>query len=233
MLNKSSLLFIITMIIFSSATFAQSFGINFTLGFPQGEFKEHVSRTGLGIGGEILFPTAPMVPVEWGFDIAFINYGDETRRAPLSNFIPDLTVDVNRTNNIVMGHAMIRISPPSPLFKPYLDLLAGGSYIYTQTTLTERFSGKEKITDENFSDWAFSYGAGAGIMFSVYNQMGTNVMIDLKARYLFGTQAEYLSEGDVITNTQNGTVTYNTRRSKTDILTAQIGVNISFSAMLF
>ena len=70
-------------------------------------------------------------------------------------------------------------------------------------------------------------------MFSVYNQMGTNVMIDLKARYLFGTQAEYLSEGDVIIDTQRGTVTYNTRRSKTDILTAQLGVNISFSALVF
>ncbi len=231
-MNKKNIFIVAAaLMIFSSQAIAQSFGINFTLGFPQGEFKDNLSRTGIGIGGELLFPTAPGVPVEWGFDLAFVNYGNETRRAPLSNTIPDLTVDVTRSNNIVLGHALIRIAPPSTLFKPYVELIAGGSYMYTQTSLLERFSGKETISDQNFSDWAFSYGGGAGLMFTVYDQMGTRVMVDIKARYLMGTKAEYLTEGDVIINTQNATVSYNTRKSKTDILLAQIGVNLSFSSM--
>jgi hypothetical protein len=220
-----------TLFLSISAT-AQNFGINFTMGFPQGELKQNVLREGFGIGGEVLFPTMANSPVEWGFDVAFLNYGNETRRAPLSNTIPDLTVDVNRSNNIIMAHALIRIAPPKGVFRPYLDLIAGGAYIYTQTTLTERFSGTEKLTDENFKDWAFSYGVGAGFMFAIYNEGGTRVMIDLKARYLYGTQAEYLTEGDIIINTQNATVSYNTRRSKTDILLAQIGVNIGFDATI-
>ena len=117
----------------------------------------------------------------------------------------------------------------------HLDLLAGGKYIWTQTSVKSRSSASnlDVASDQNFSDWAFSYGAGAGLMFSVYNEMGTNVMIDIKARYLFGSTAEYLGEGDVIVNTTNGTVKYNTRRSKTDMLFAQIGVNLTFDAAIF
>lgn len=235
MIKKTSTLTAIIVLLFSFSSFSQNLGINFALGFPQGEFKDHVTRTGIGIGGEILFPAVAGSPVNWGFNLIFMNYGDETRRAPWSNTIPDLTVDVNRQNNLVAGHAVIRIAPPSPVFKPYLDLLAGGQYIWTQTSVKSRSSSNnlDIASDQNFSDWAFSYGAGAGIMFSVYNQMGTNVMIDVKARYLFGTKAEYLTEGDVIVNTTNGTVKYNTRRSKTDILFAQIGVNLTFDSAVF
>ncbi len=233
MLKNRSIYTSILVIFLTVAPMAQNLGINFALGFPQGEFKDHVSRTGLGIGGELLFPTVAGSPVNWGFNLVFMNYGDETRRAPWSYTIPDLTVDVNRQNNLVAGHAVIRIAPPSPLFKPYLDLMAGGQYIWTQTSVKSRSSATnlDVASDQNFSDWAFSYGAGAGIMFSVYNEMGTNVMIDIKARYLLGTKAEYLTEGDVIVNTTNGTVQYNTRKSKTDLLFAQIGVNLTFNSM--
>lgn len=235
MIKKTSILTLIFVSVMTISSFAQNLGINFALGFPQGEFKDNVSRTGLGIGGELLLPTVPGSPVNWGFNLIFMNYGDETRRAPWSYTIPDLTVDVNRQNNFVAGHAVIRIAPPSPLFKPYLDLMAGGKYIWTQTSVKSRSASNnlDVASDENFSDWAFSYGGGAGIMFSVYNEMGTNVMIDIKARYLFGSTAQYLAEGDVVVNTTNGTVKYNTRRSKTDMLFAQIGVNLTFDSMNF
>jgi len=54
-----------------------------------------------------------------------------------------------------------------------------------------------------------------------------SLFIDLKARYLFGTQAEYLREGDVqITST--GHVVLHPQKSKTDLLTAHIGVIFYF-----
>jgi len=57
-------------------------------------------------------------------------------------------------------------------------------------------------------------------------RMGS-LFIDLKARYLFGTQAEYLREGDVqITST--GHVVLHPQKSKTDLLTAHIGVIFYF-----
>ena len=61
-------------------------------------------------------------------------------------------------------------------------------------------------------------------MFEVYRNEndGTSFFIDLKARYLLGTEAEYLKEGSVVV--ENGQVTYEVSKSKTDLLTVQFGV---------
>jgi hypothetical protein len=52
--------------------------------------------------------------------------------------------------------------------------------------------------------------------------------LDFKARYLFGTEAEYLKEGSVIINTTTGNATYRLSRSKVDLLTLHIGVIAEF-----
>ena len=55
------------------------------------------------------------------------------------------------------------------------------------------------------------------------------VFIDLKARYLYGSEAEYLKEGSVLID--NGKVIYNTSKSKTDLLTAHIGAIVYFNSL--
>lgn len=218
---KKLILMFGTMLLFTGSLSAQ-LGVNLTLAFPQGEFKNNVDRIGFGGSGEISFSPIPLAPYAFGLNVSFVNYGNETRRVPLSTTIPDLTVDVNRSNNIIGGQAFLRLLVPTGPFRPYVDILGGVNYLYTQTTLTERFSGDEKITDTNISDWAFTYGAGAGMMFLLSAE--NELFLDLKVRYLKGTAAEYLSEGDV--QIVNGNVVYNTRKSQTDLVTVHIGIQL-------
>ncbi|KAB2909126.1 MAG: hypothetical protein LC102_01550 [Ignavibacteriales bacterium] len=230
-MTKTKLFITLLFISFSSVAFSQSLGVNFALGFPQGEFKDNVDKLGYGIGAELILPTVKGSPVEWGANLIFINYGSETRRAPWSYTIPDLTVDVTRQNNLVALNGLIRIGTPTTLLKAYVDLMAGGQYLYTTTSVQSRSGSNQNqdvASDTNLDDWAFSYGGGPGIMFNVYSNETTNVMVDLKVRYLFGTKAEYLTEKDVEIDTQHGKVIYHPRKSKTDMLYAQLGVNISF-----
>jgi hypothetical protein len=56
-----------------------------------------------------------------------------------------------------------------------------------------------------------------------------SLYLDLKARYLFGSEAEYLKEGSVIV--ENGRVTYDVSRSKTDLLQIHLGVMAYFTAI--
>lgn len=65
----------ITAISFSK-TLAQAGGLNFMLGFPSGEFKENVKRTGFGLSGHFLF-LAPALdrPFGIGLNIGYLNYG--------------------------------------------------------------------------------------------------------------------------------------------------------------
>ena len=51
-------------------------------------------------------------------------------------------------------------------------------------------------------------------------------MINAGARYLFGTEAEYLQEGAI--ERRNGRVFFSTDRSETDLLIAQLGITLKF-----
>ncbi len=210
---------------------AQSAGANFLLGFPMNEFKDNVKRTGIGFGLQfMLFNPTPEYPYTFGINLGYINYGWESRQEPFSSTIPDVVVDVNRTNNIVNFHVISQIIPLQGSVRPYIELMLGGSYIYTETKING--SGSEDVASStNFDDWAWSYGGGCGVQFELVSfadpqQKVTSVFLDFKVRYLYGTEAEYLKEGSVIIN--HGQVIYEVSKSKTDLLTFNLGAVVYF-----
>jgi len=219
-------------LIYCGNYFAQSAGINFTLAFPQGEFKDNVDR--LGYGGSLqflFFDPQPGLPVSFGINFGFLNYGSESRREPFSPNIPDVIVDVDRSNNFLNFHVLFQIIPYSGTFRPYAEGLFGGSYLFTETSIKSR--GVEEVASStNFDDFAWSYGAGGGFIILLTENVGDDIgslYLDLKARYLFGSEAEYLKEGSVII--ENGRVTYDVSKSKTNLLQIHLGVVAYFSVV--
>jgi hypothetical protein len=214
---------------------AQSAGGGFMLGFPQGEFKENIDRLGFGISGQVLFfNPVEELPFGFGINIGYLNYGSESRQEPFNSRIPDVVVDVDRTNNLVNFHLLFHIAPPSGTLRPYLELLFGGAYLFTETSVNSR--GDDEIASStNFDDFAWNYGVGGGLLINLYSpdvsEGGFEALyLDLKVRYLFGTEAEYLKEGSVIP--QNGDVYYDVSNSKTDLLITQLGVMVYFNSFL-
>lgn len=223
----------VLLLIVSFSTAAQSAGGSFILGFPQGEFKDNIDRLGFGISGEVLFfNPSPNLPFGFGLNIGYMNYGSESRQEPFSYTIPDVVVDVDRSNNLVNFHLLFQIAPPTGNIRPYAELLFGGAYLFTETNINSR--GTEEVASStNFDDFAWNYGVGGGLLINVYTPVQKEgnfdaLYLDLKVRYLFGTEAEYLKEGSVII--QNGNVYYDVSKSKTDILSAQVGVMAYFSS---
>ena len=223
---------IIITVLLAAPLKSQSAGLNLTLGFPSGEFKENVKRTGLGGNIEGLLWMPSTIPVGIGLNLGFYNYGSESRREPFSLTIPDVTVDVERSNNIVNFHLLFRMTTNNTKVKPYLDLLFGGAYIFTETKIYSKSSSEEVASSTNFDDWAWSYGIGGGIMYKLLNlprqdSDGFNQLyLDFKVRYIWGSEAEYLKQGSVTVS--GGKVYYNTIRSKTDLLTTHLGVIMYF-----
>jgi len=233
---KKRMLFLIAFLTLLSfnKSFAQAGGLNIMLGFPAGEFKENVIRTGFGLSGHFLFlaPT-PDRPFGIGLNIGYLNYGQETRREPFSLTIPDVTVDVERSNNLVNFHALFQLGFGSGSVRPFIEGLFGGSYIFTETSIRSERNGQEVATSTNLDDFAWSYGAGGGVLILLSSgEEGDDVgslFLDLKARYLFGSEAEYLKEGSVIVS--GGNVTYQVTKSKTDLLTVHAGVVAYFNSI--
>lgn len=233
MKTRFVLLFTVFVLLASSKSFAQAGGLNITLGFPMGDFKEELDRMGFGLSGHFLFlaPTANR-PFGIGLNVGYLNYGQETRREPFSLTIPDVTVDVERSNNLVNFHVLFQLGFGSGAVRPFVEGLFGGSYIFTETTIRSR--GTEEVaSSNNFDDFAWNYGAGGGLLILLStgdegDDFGS-LFLDLKARYLFGSEAEYLKEGSVIIS--NGHVTYQVSKSKTDLLTVHAGVVAYFNSI--
>ena len=231
-MKPRALVFTLIIIATGSTVFAQSGGINFTLAFPQGEFKDNVDR--LGFGGSLqflFFDPKPEMPVSFGLNFGYINYGSESRKEHFSYTIPDVFVDVDRTNNLVNFHLLFQIISPTGAIRPYAEGLFGGSYIFTETSINSR-DYDEVASSTNFDDFAWSYGVGGGFIVLLTENLGDEVgslFLDLKARYLFGSEAEYLKEGSV--SVENGRVAYDVSKSKTDLLQIHLGVVAYFNVI--
>jgi hypothetical protein len=227
------------MILFSATPlYGQLFqgGIDFLAGVPQGAFKDNVNRAGLGGTANIGFaPTgyAYMLGVELGF----MNYGTEKRREPFSTTIPDVTVDVETENNFALGHLFLRLQPNTGMIRPYLEGAVGGNYLFTKTTIQNQGRpGEEVASSTNLDDFAFSFGGGAGVLVVLYskgeeedthgNSELKELLLDVRCRYMAGSEAEYLREGSI--RRVGGQVVYDVNRSQTNLLTIQIGVALRF-----
>lgn len=205
----------------------------FTLGIPEGDFKDQLEKTGLGIaleGGVRLGP----LPILLGPRFSYLSYGSDTRHEPFSQTIPDVTVEVETSYNLIQFHGLARFQPiDEGLFQPYLDGLIGLNYLYTETSVRDEDDSEDSeiASSKNFEDTVFSYGGGGGIQIAVHRSVDDDgdvveVLIDLNARYISGGKARYLKEGAI--TIEEMTVIYDVSESRTDLVTAQIGIGIRF-----
>jgi hypothetical protein len=225
------------LIVLSMNVRAQEFHVDldFNVGAPQGEFSDEIDRLGWGLGlmGGYKIPETPLMV---GLDFGFMNFGIDTRNEPLSPTIPDITVEVENSYNLVTGNLLFRLSGPPATFRPYVDGLFGFNYFFTQTVLRERgsFSEESVLRDTNFDDTSLSYGLGTGVNLRVYSNKSAvdsasdvslgSVYLNAGVRYMFGREAEYLQEGSI--STDDGT--FDVSRSETDLLYFKFGVNFTF-----
>lgn len=233
---KATTLAIVGLLIAAPAAHSQHLqaSANFLLGQPQNEFQDNVEDLGFGVGGNFgyHFGTSPIM---LGAEVQYMIYGSQTRNVPFSETIPEVTVDVETSNNILLFHLLARLQSPTGAFRPYLDGLFGVNYFFTETSVrNEDVFGEPIASSTNQDDAALSYGAGGGVMLRVYHSQKpetggvklSEVLIDFRVRYLFGGEATYLKEGSITVN--EGAVEIDALRSRTDLLTYQLGVAFNF-----
>lgn len=208
-------------------------GGDFLIGLPQNEFRDKVHEEGYGASfhfGYFIGKT----PIMIGADFGYLNYGTEERHEPFSNSIPDVVVEVRTTNNILMLHGFARVQPQQGLFRPYVEGLWGFKYLFTRTSIVEDWYNETIASYTNLDDLVGSWGAGAGVDIRLWesleappNRGAFDISLNVSARYLWGSDAEYLKKGS-IQRDPDGSVTYGVLRSKTDMLIPQVGIRVRF-----
>jgi hypothetical protein len=206
--------------------------VQLLVGVPQGAFGDRLDGAlGFGVGGQLLYQL-PATPIAFGVEGGFLIYGQETFRECLTSC--RVQVDVVTTNNIGMGHLLLRLQPPSGTVRPYGDAFLGMSYLYTDSRVRDVDQNRPDLASStNFDDLAFSYGVGGGLQATAYRGVTQEegrpyeVAIDARLRYVFGSEAEYLKRGSIREDV-DGRLTFDVERSRTDLLLPQIGVTLRF-----
>jgi hypothetical protein len=208
-------------------------GVDFLTGLPQNEFRDKTREVGYGVSGHVGYFIRD-TPVMVGADIGYLRYGTEKRRESLSETIPELSVDVKTTNNILMLHGFARLQPQDGAVRPYVEGLYGFKYLFTRTSITDNWYDETIASATNYDDLVASRGLGAGVDIKLWNGHkhpgGSGVFdisLNLSANYLWGSKAGYLKKGSIIRN-EDGSLTYLIYRSKTDMLTPHFGLRVRF-----
>lgn len=223
------LLLVSVLAVTSMTAYSQNFDadINILLGMPQSDFRETLDRNALGLNGSIAF-RIPRLPVYGGLELGIMTYGRDRRREQLSPTIPEIQLEVRTDYDIFTGHLFARLEPDIRGIRPYIDGLVGIKYLFTESSIRDDDGiGEDIASTTNYDDSSFSYGAGGGIKFEVYDGGRDSYMVNLKARYLIGAEASYLQPGSIDTD-RNGNLIFDESRSGTNLLTIHLGMSYKF-----
>ena len=211
-------------------------GIGITGGFPAGEFGKNVTNPGIGVSGNVGF-MIPRTPAVIGLDLGYLIYGHERRTEQFSLTIPDVLVGVVTENNILSMNAFLRLQTRDGPLRFYVEGLVGFHYLFTSTTIEDlpSFSGEQIASSTNLDDFAFTKGVGGGVLIELWNGRESrtpqnrtmrSVSLDVRLRYLDGSEADYLKRGDIVR--REGAAELNVTKSTTELTTAYLGLAVDF-----
>lgn len=251
-------LLIITIFVSQAQT---HFGISGMVGIPIKEFQDNTESVGGGLRANIFIPVAPSLPVYFGLDFGYLLMGSNTQIIDEDLVIRAGNIEIDRinirlkattTNNLMNGHAVLRLKAPLPTVQPYVDGLVGFNWLYTRTKVLDETEQRIFVDDPDGSNilnastqessLVFSYGLGGGVMLKV----GPNFAIDLRGIYLLGQEAEYFDQSQI----QKWTLDFDTsatydpnnrqtedfslnsdstpKNSRTDMFQVTLGIALSF-----
>ena len=199
-------------------------GVGFLGATAVGEFETFVPDGIPGVLGHVNRSLGSVFSL--GADIAWNQYGSETRTlslGPLVPEVPDASLEVHTYNAMVGVHGRLRAQLSRGRFRPYVDGLFGFTNIYTTSEVkgADDCEGCVLDSDSQSSDVILSYGGGAGITIN-FTSRERVPRLDIAVRYLRGGRADYLTDGSV--RTEGSQVIREFSRSRTDRFGVYIGV---------
>ncbi|HMG71668.1 MAG TPA: hypothetical protein VK544_11185 [Gemmatimonadaceae bacterium] len=198
-----------------------SVGGDFAISQPKGEFASNVP-TGFGFDLTGMFKLDPKGYLNLRADIGGVQYGRETQRVNFPN-TGRVSVDVETDNRIGFGSFGAQLQIPDGWFRPYANAAIAATYFWTESSIKDIDNSETFASTTNFDDWSHAWIFGGGVMIPFGRSAGA---LNLGARYHYGAHARYLKEGD-ITDNADGSISFNPRESKTDLVLWQVGVTFS------
>jgi hypothetical protein len=190
----------------------------FSIGFPRNDFDRSSSLQPIGLTYNFLFKipqTSPFIP---GFGFSYYQTGRVKTNKNINPSIYNESVflytqpvqlNLRSVNQLLNVHLMARIQGEQSRVKPFVDLIAGMQFAWTQVTLNEDETSKYFQTDSksrayyetNTSDLSWIAGGSFGVLW----KLNANLYINSSMAFLFGGKLTYVDK----TSAENWNVTLN------------------------
>ena len=234
----------LSVLLLSTAAAQPSVSLAGVAAVPRGAFAEGASPAGgVSVGAYV---AVPRVPVSVGIEGMAALWGPDWRMVPAGAGRAAVTT----TSGLAQGLAVLRLQRPRGVVRPYLDAVAGVTYVATTSGPDDgpAVGGGEGETGARscapmlscapervipasvaFGDAAGLAGIGVGVQVGVGRgglRRTPRVALDARVRVLAGAEAEYLGTDGVV-HYGDGTAGLLVRRSRTDLIIPHLGVTVS------
>jgi hypothetical protein len=201
-----------------------SFDVGGQMAQPIGAFRTQVDRA-WGFGGSVRHHFRWFEPLGIRGDVAWLNYGSETKRVPLSPTLNRVLVDMQTMNNFAVFTGGPELTLPNAPIQPYVYAFAGYSYFYTESSARDDGGGNQIANTTNFDDggWATGYGGGLRLPLRFRS---VEAAVDAGARLTRNGTRTYLRRGDII-DLPDGSLQLNRRTTAVDFWQYHLGMSFS------
>jgi hypothetical protein len=199
-------------------------GVALSVGQPVHEFRQYVAN-GIGGSGHVLYRIGGSGAFALRADGGFVQYGSETKRIPWNDNVGRITVDLTTRNNIFWAGVGPHLMVPSGPVRPYATGSVGFAVFSTSSSIRDRQTDEEIVSDNNQTDGTWAMSGGGGLLIPVARNARSLFFIDVGARYHRNGRVTYLREGGV-RDLPGGGVEYDRIRSAGDLWTYQIGISV-------
>lgn len=205
------------------------------MGAPQKEFKTQNDNIGFGLQLQGTFPSPGVTsPIVIGLSGNFLVFSTSEKEKKVKYGFFDVKQSSELSSNMAQFHVFLQLAPFTGPFKPYVEILGGGNLLWTDATVkmvdTDDYDFDEDKfqKDDSFSDFTYSYGAGAGFLISLTPLPTSDLYLDLKVRYTRGGEAEFVTVENTEVDFDEGKIYFTPTKAMTDLLTFHLGVSLFF-----
>ncbi len=163
---------------------------------PLGELARNI-HFGYGASAAYLFRLDRDGVFSLWSNVAFVDYGHETKRVPLSSTIGGrIQVKVVTRNHLVPVSIGPQLTWPGGYFRPYIRGGLGGQFFFTDSHVEGTDDNLDFARTTNQSDATPAWVAGGGFYVPITKRR-VNVLLDVGVQYLGGGHAQYLRPGSI------------------------------------
>lgn len=200
--------------------------VSFIQSRPQDALADNIGL-GYGVDGTYLFRLDKAGIFGLRADAGFLQYGNESKRVPLSSTIGGrIQVDVSTSNYIVPLSIGPQIMWPKGAVRPYANAGIGGQFFFTQSSVDGSDDVGSFAHTTNQWDRTMMWLAGGGVYVPVY-QRRFNVLLDIGAQYVDGGRARYLKPGS-IEDLPDSQIRITPMESQTHMVVVRFGVRLGY-----